>query len=274
MSWASCAEMVRKGDPDRFLSAMTARPAMRGRLFALYAFNLEVARAPWVTAEEMIAEMRLQWWADTIGEIYDGKSARAHEVVGPLAETIAAAGLPQELFDGLIEARRFDIYREGHKDRAAFDAYIAATSGNLMQLAARALGAGEKAILVIADFAYGAGVANLVRALPQLYAAGRDPVPTVKPLDHSALASGDVPPELQRSLREICACAQAGIRKARGQRNKVPGTARPALLAGWRATGILDAAMRRPETLLNASIEVSEFWRRASLLLRGLTGRW
>jgi len=46
MSFDACAALVAKGDPDRFLSAMTAPVALRGRLLTLYAFNLEVARAP------------------------------------------------------------------------------------------------------------------------------------------------------------------------------------------------------------------------------------
>ena len=73
MSFDACAELVRRGDPDRFLSAMTAPPELRGRLMILYAFNLEVARAPWVASEPMLAEMRLQWWADAIAEIFEGR---------------------------------------------------------------------------------------------------------------------------------------------------------------------------------------------------------
>ena len=73
MTLAACAEMVRRGDPDRFLSAMTAPPDARAKLFPLYAFNLEVARAPWVTQEPMIAEMRLQFWRDALEEIAEGK---------------------------------------------------------------------------------------------------------------------------------------------------------------------------------------------------------
>ena len=70
MSIDACAALVRRGDPDRFRAAMTAAPDQRGRLMVLYAFNLEVARAPWVASEPMLAEMRLQWWADAIAEIY------------------------------------------------------------------------------------------------------------------------------------------------------------------------------------------------------------
>ncbi|PKP73045.1 MAG: phytoene synthase, partial [Alphaproteobacteria bacterium HGW-Alphaproteobacteria-6] len=47
MSLAACAEMVRAGDPDRFAATMAAAPAIRDRLWPLYAANLEIARAPW-----------------------------------------------------------------------------------------------------------------------------------------------------------------------------------------------------------------------------------
>ena len=55
MSLDACADLVNRGDPDRFRSAMLAPMPIRGDLLALYAFNLEVARAPWVTNEPMIA---------------------------------------------------------------------------------------------------------------------------------------------------------------------------------------------------------------------------
>ena len=58
MSVAACAALVARGDPDRFLAVMAAPVAVRARLFPLYAWNLEVARAPWVTAEPLIAELR------------------------------------------------------------------------------------------------------------------------------------------------------------------------------------------------------------------------
>ena len=44
MTLNACAELVRQGDPDRFLATMAAPPEARAKLFPLYAFNLEVAR--------------------------------------------------------------------------------------------------------------------------------------------------------------------------------------------------------------------------------------
>ncbi|MBT6544979.1 MAG: squalene/phytoene synthase family protein, partial [Rhodobacteraceae bacterium] len=65
----ACAALVERGDPARFLAVMAAPVQAREVLFVLFAFNLEVARAPWVTQQPMIAEMRLQWWCDALDEI-------------------------------------------------------------------------------------------------------------------------------------------------------------------------------------------------------------
>ena len=64
----ACAELVARGDPVRFRATMAAPLAVRKALFPLYALNLEVARAPWLTEEPMIAEMRLQFWRDVVEE--------------------------------------------------------------------------------------------------------------------------------------------------------------------------------------------------------------
>ena len=49
----ACASLVAKGDPDRF-SALLASPIdVRPVMLPIYAFNLEVSRAPWLTEEAM-----------------------------------------------------------------------------------------------------------------------------------------------------------------------------------------------------------------------------
>ena len=45
----ACAQIVEKGDPARFRTVMAAPVEARLKLFPLYAFNVEVARAPYVT---------------------------------------------------------------------------------------------------------------------------------------------------------------------------------------------------------------------------------
>src|SRR5437764_691246 len=81
------------------------------------------------------------WCGDAIGELREGK-ARAHPVVLALAEALRAHDLPQALFDQMIDAREWDLDEMPFPDMASLETYADATSGNLMRLAARILGAG------------------------------------------------------------------------------------------------------------------------------------
>ena len=136
--WHACAALVEKGDPDRFMAVMSCDVAARARLFPLFAFNLEVARAPWMTQEPMIAEMRLQWWRDALAEIEAGGFVRRHEVVTPLATVISDKDARQ--LDVLVEAREWDVEPSVFPDESALWAYLDATAGGLIAVAARALG--------------------------------------------------------------------------------------------------------------------------------------
>ena len=95
MTTQACASLVEKGDQDRFLAVMAAPVQARARLFVLYAFNLEVARAPWVSEQPLIAEMRLQFWRDVLAD----PKPRAHEVAGPLRQIIDESGLDSNVLD-------------------------------------------------------------------------------------------------------------------------------------------------------------------------------
>ncbi|WP_212525633.1 squalene/phytoene synthase family protein [Actibacterium sp. MT2.3-13A] len=255
MSIQACAELVQRGDPDRFLATMAAPVAARARLFPLYAFNLEVARAPWASAEPMIAEMRLQWWRDALAEIGQGGPARRHEVVTPLADLLDAQDAAR--LDALVEARRWDIYRDPFADFAAFEAHIDATAGHLMWTAARLLGA-DSGEGVLRDFAHAAGVANWLQAIPELEARGRVPL-----VDGRAEA-----------VAELARAALGRLGRARGRRAELPRTAAPALLAGWQAEGVLRRAAADPARVAEGRLAPSEFRRRGGLLWKGFTGRW
>ena len=255
MSVDACAALVERGDPDRFAAVMAAPVAARGRLFVLYAFNLEVARAPWVTKEPMIAEMRLQWWRDIVAEAAAGKAARAHEVAGPLSALIREAALPVEVMDRLVEARRWDVYRDAFEDRAAFDAYLEDTGAGLMWLAGRALGAGAAGEAALRGLGWAVALAGFLRAVPELEARGRVPLVDGRAEAVAALA---------RDGLARLAGARAGLRRL--------GPARAATIAGWQAEGLLRMAAREPGRVAAGGMALPEFARRWGLLRAGLRG--
>jgi phytoene/squalene synthetase len=173
-STIACARIVEKGDPDRFRTVMAAPVAARSALFPLYAFNVEVTRAPWVTQEAMIAEMRLQWWRDALEEIGAGSAVRKHEVTTPLSALLTPAQAAR--LDVAVAARRWDIYRDPFEDQTHMDAYIDQTAGHLMWTACESLGAAPDAETAVRDLAFAAGCAAFLRAVPALVQAKRIPL--------------------------------------------------------------------------------------------------
>ena len=256
MSVDACASLLRQGDPDRFLATMTAPPGDRAALLVLYAFNLELARIPWVTNEPVIAEMRLQFWADVIEAIQQGRPARAHEVAGPLAVLLAEKSLPVSLFSEMIAARQFDIYKEPHMSDAALAMYLDHTAGHLMWLGCLALGADHNLQIPVRNAALGAGTAAYLRAVPALTASGRQPL-------------------VDASDAGIARLAQTGLDGLHlARKTEFPARILPVLRAGWLAKPILTSACKTPQAVTENRLYPSEFYRRSLLLAKTLTGRW
>ncbi|SEB82453.1 squalene/phytoene synthase family protein [Rhodobacter sp. 24-YEA-8] len=255
MSLDACAALVARGDPDRWQALMAAPVQARADLLPLYAFNLELARIPWTTKEPMIAEMRLQWWREVVEAAIAGEPARAHEVAGPLNALIREKSLPFEAFDQMIEARRHDAWGGVFTSETAFYDYLGATGGGLMWLSALALGAGPAAEEAVRLYGRASAMAGYFRAVPELSARGRHPLPEA------------VPEVLAREGLEWLKAARAG-------RRSIPRAARAALLPGWQAGAILARASADPEAIAEGRLTLAEFGRRGGLLWQALSGRF
>jgi len=262
--------MVRQGDPVRFRTALFAPPDLREGLFALYAFNLEIAKiAPMVT-EPMIGEIRLQWWRDTLDMIYGGGAVRRHEVVEPLCAVVRSAALPRAPFDALIDARGHDLDPDFPTDTAALLAYLRDTAGSLTLLAVRALGAEADAVAL--DAGQGIGVARYLAAVPVLAGQSAKPVPGA--IDWRALGDGAADGHFAARVHELVQEGRSAITRARGARGDLPKRAAPAFLEVPMAARAL-AAVGQADTLTGVALgEPSPFRANLSNLWRGVTGRW
>src|SRR5579872_64333 len=122
-----CEDMVRAADKDRFLATLFAPAERRGALFALYAFNLEVARIREVIHEPLAGEIRLRWWIDLL-EGSGHETARANPVAAALLDTIEIHGLAVKPLIDLVEARQFDLYNDPMPTMAALEIYARRTA--------------------------------------------------------------------------------------------------------------------------------------------------
>ena len=253
MTIQACAALVERADPDRFAATMAAPPQARSKLWPLYAFNIEVARAPWVTQQPLIAEMRLQFWRDTL----TAANPRAHDVAGPLHALTTQTPNLAALLDKIIEARRHDITREPFASISAFDAYIEDTSATLMWAAALTLGAQPQSETAFRALGWAAGLATYLRAVPELTARGLQPLISPDP-------------------DAICTLAAEGLNHlsiARAQR-RLMGPAFPAALTGWQADGLLRQATKNPLRVAEGTLALSDFGKRGGLMVMALTKRF
>lgn len=268
MTVAACAEIVRKGDPDRFYAALLAPMPERGYLFALHAFNLEIARAPWLTQERLIAEMRLQWWRDALDEIFSGGPVRQHEVAAPLAEAIGAARLPRTPFEMMIDARQTDIERAPMTPDEAF-AYGDATAGNLMVLSVQALGLQGQSRHAARFLGQAQGAANLGAALPALYRSGWR---VLDGWDGARLSKTGPSNALQGAVGSLGDMGQVALLKSIERREHLPRKANPATLAAWATPRILKVMVHPTGRgrVFSRSFETSDFRRKSAILIRNL----
>ena len=122
------AALVRRHDRDRFQTVLFAPAARREALFALYAFNYEIAR---VRESVTAADARpnpLQWWRENIAAAFEGGAVRHHPVVEALTAAIRELALTRAHFDRLIDARESDLEDEPPASLAALEDYAEATS--------------------------------------------------------------------------------------------------------------------------------------------------
>lgn len=229
---------------------MATPPQARAILFPIYAFNVEVARAPWVTEEPMIAEMRLQWWLDALEEIGQGGTVRKHEVVTSLADIITPEIV--KTLTRLVQSRRWDIYREPFEDDEHFREYLEATSAGLLLSATRALGLDQDESS-LRDIGYASGLANWFVAIPALESKGRMPL-----LDGRSDA-----------IAKLAQNALDGL----GTATKHLKGNNPALNSTWRAKAILRKVIRSPSRVADDMLQQSEFARKGSLLWYSMRNR-
>jgi 15-cis-phytoene synthase len=238
----ACAQAVERGDPDRFAATMAAPVTMRRALFPLYAFNLEIARAPWMSQEPLIAEMRLQWWHDVLDEIASGGPVRRHEVATPLSQVVDADSA--RLLMGCVNARRREAQRIPMAGVDDLSDYVAQTGGTLMWVAARTLGGRDEDRARALGRA--SGLANYLLAVPRFLARGINPLP-----------------EMTTAQFDRLICDHLALTRHPGRASHPQ---RMAELSSWRAPAILRRARHDPAAVPQDRLAEPEVLRRLSLL--------
>jgi phytoene synthase len=233
-AYAHCEAVVRAADKDRFIAALFAPAPLRPHLYALYAFNAEIARVREAAREPLPGEIRLQWWRDVLDGEGRGEVA-ANPVAAALLDTIVRCNLPRTPLQRLIDAHGFDLYDDPMATLVDLDAYGRDTEGALMALAARILAEGGD---VDAEPSTPAGIACVVayhlRRLPVEASRHQMFVP-MELLERHGVSRAQVEarwdsPGLRAALAELRAHACAAFARFRGAAGTLPDRCAPAFL--------------------------------------------
>ena len=158
--------LVRTYDRDRYLSALLAPESARPHLMALYAFNAEISRIASQVSEPQLAEIRLQWWLDTLDSIYFG-DPQAHPVAKALGAAIKVGDIPKFALQRLAKAHQIDFYSDPLSSLHDLEAHLGETESSLIKMAAMILN--HDAALECNEAAGLAGVAyGLMRVINHL----------------------------------------------------------------------------------------------------------
>ena len=169
--------LVRRHDPDRFLTALFAPPVRRDALLTLYAFDYELARAREVTTEPHLALIRLHWWR----EVVEG-AVRRHDVATPLSELLASGQLTQAHLLPIIDAYEVEV-EPAIESIADWRAWLLEGPGGVAVAAAHVLEAPDSERFRALGAAH--GVARLVRWNGILASRGRCLLPREMLAAHS-----------------------------------------------------------------------------------------
>lgn len=227
-----CGNQVRRDDPERFLATLFAPPDLRDSLWAVLAFNLEVARTRERVREPLIGQIRLQWWRDAIAEIFDG-TPREHAVVAALNAAVSRHTLSRATLEGLIDARETDLATDPPATLKDLETYAGLTAGAPLALCLQVLGVARPETLC-QQIAAPLALSGLMLALPFRALHGRVDLP-IEFLDEAKLVPQSIIEPSARvavasQVKRVVEHAEALARNATRAANDLPAAARPALL--------------------------------------------
>lgn len=247
-------ELVRRHDPDRFLTALFAPPDKRDALLTLYAFNHELARAREVVSQPPLALIRLQWWR----EVIEG-AQRRHEVAEPLLAAIDKGELDRDDLSALIDAREIEA-EPCIETLSAWRDYLLGSAGGLAVAAARLLRAAEPEVFRPLGAAYGA--AGVLRSVTLMARAQRCLLPADVLASHALSPEAVIAqPDIRDVVRQLADEARSWLQAQPRVHRQAIAAALPAVLARRDLARVTQAP--RPRGLGD----------RLAVIVAGFTGR-
>lgn len=108
MNLSPNALAVQKYDPDRFATFLFVNPDAREDLFALAAYNHEIAKTREAVSDPVVGHIRLTWWREGMRDITLGL-VREHPLTQDLAELVQSGKISADDLQEMAAMRERDL---------------------------------------------------------------------------------------------------------------------------------------------------------------------
>ena len=186
-----CVNLVKKRDYEHFLTNLLLPSAARQTAFAIRAFNIEISNVHEVVKERNIGFMRMQFWRDSIDEIYEKKKSRDQPVLLELGKAISVHNLSRVLFHRIIDSREKRLNDKPFESLEELDAYCHESFSSVNFLLLESLGHGDvqgHARHAVNQLGMAEGTVALLRGVPLNAANRRVYLPNSLLLEHKVTA--------------------------------------------------------------------------------------
>ena len=168
-------DITSKNDHSRYLVSLCAKDAAaKQALWAIYAFNHEVAKTREIVSDTTLGLIRLTWWREAINHIYGKPTEQKrtlddHPILQELAFAVNTFDLEYDHFQTILLGREFDLEDVQPQNINGLLTYLDNTNLPLLKLTAQIcdleIGTDIKEEN-LQNLARANGLAGLLRAIP------------------------------------------------------------------------------------------------------------
>lgn len=273
-----CGDLVRKLDRDRYLASLYVPADLRPFVFAVYAFNCEIASIREQITNPLIGEIRLQYWTDLLDKKGETESRILPPVAQAVLETIRLCHLSVKDFLVLIEARRFDLYDEPMQSFSDLETYCERTVSTLFRLVGQILTSSKQGGLsdVFQSYSRQAGICfgitGILRAFPWSLRKKQFFIPSDilsrYDLDLSDLLNGVKTDKIRAVIQMIAGDTQTCLNTCSSSYGQLSAAEKTALLPLSLLPSYLYSLMEKKYDPYQSRVDLP-FWKRHLLLWNG-----
>jgi len=226
-----CRNLVRAEDRERYLTALFAPRAYQRSIWAVLAFNQEVAKIRENVSEDALGEIRIQWWYEALEDILSG-NVRHQPVVAELGYLNDKESL-WGLLNETLKARQLEMFSGGAADMAALENYAVGLGGGVHELILRICSpkqTSEEAVSAARASGAAWTMLGLLRAIPFQWQGGRSMLPKENDTAMQQRDSDQTFKAVEPTIREMLKFIKERLVEARECAGSIPKSARVSLL--------------------------------------------